>query len=305
VKVLTLRKFLLTALVCVAANAWAVPKPSDCPSGCLLDLVNHSLDAMIEHNAAALPLAPGARLTENGKVVQPGDGLWKTAQAIVYRQTVVDPEAGQAMFFGAIQEPDGQAMLALRFAVAGGKITELESMVARKGAHALYNPDGLRTVQGIWTSPVPVEERLSRDKLIEIANSYFDGIEKHSADAVPFHPDCMRNENGVRTTNSDSSEGMRLGCSAGFKNLAYIQSVRGRRYPLVDVERGLVVAIVHFDVPGQPAPAAASNDTGTQWTNNRRTLFLYELFKVEQGRIREILAFMRNEPLGASNGWEK
>jgi hypothetical protein len=34
-----------------------------------------------------------------------------------------------------------------------------------------------------------------------------------------------------------------------------------------------------------------------------RTLFLCELFKVEDGRIRQIEAVMRNMPLGADVGW--
>jgi hypothetical protein len=34
-----------------------------------------------------------------------------------------------------------------------------------------------------------------------------------------------------------------------------------------------------------------------------RTLFLFELFKVEDGQIREIEAVMRNMTLGADMGW--
>jgi hypothetical protein len=81
--------------------------------------------------------------------------------------------------------------------------------------------------------------------------------------------------------------------------------VRGRRYPIVDVERGVVLAIVHFDVPGRPAAPVSGGDVGTVLATTPRTPLLYQLFKIEQGRIREVQAFMANARLGGSNGWER
>jgi hypothetical protein len=304
---MTLRKTVALTLLLAGASvtARAATKPAECPSGCLLDFVNRYLDAMITHDASTLPLAPGLKATQNGKAFQPEDGLWKTAQAVLYRETIADPTTGQAVFFGVVAETEGQALFVLRLAVARGKIAEIETLVARKGAHRLFNPEGLRTVKSVWNTPVPTEERLPRARLIEIANSYFEGIEKHTGESIPFHPDCNRTENGVQTTNNDSDDFLRPGCSAGIKQFGYIQKVRGRRYPLVDEARGLVFAIVQFDVPGQAAPAPATADLGAVLATTPRTLLLYELFKIETGRIREILAFMANAPLGASSGWPR
>lgn len=302
--ILLKRAALILLLVFASAKTWASTKAPDCSSGCLLNLVNHYLDAMTAHDASSLPFAAGLKATENGKKIQPGDGLlWKTAQAIVYRQTIVDPPAGQAVFFGVVKEAGGPALFVLRLAVAGGKITEAETMVARKGAHPIFNPDGLRTVKAVWTTPVPVEERLPRAELIKTANKYFDGIEKASADQIPFHPDCNRTENGVQTTNNDSNEFMQASCSAGIKAFTYIKKVRARRYPVVDEAHGIVLAIVQFDIPGNPASHAASGSLRSVLARSPRTLALYELFKIDDGRIREIQAFMRNEPLGYSSGW--
>ena len=294
-----LKRLALTLLLAGAtANAWAAAKTAACSSECLLDLVNHYLDAMIAHDASALPFAPGLKATENGKVIQPGEGMWKTAQAFLYRHTVADPSAGQAAFFGVVKEEEGQALLVIRLAVADGKITEAETMVARKGAHPNSNPDRLRTVAGIWTSPVPQEDRLSRTRLMEIADSYFEGLEKHSAEAVPFHPDCNRTENGTRTTNTDPEPNW-SSCSKGFKEMTAIKKVRERRYPVVDEKRGLVLSISVFDiVPDLPNSVTGSNDPPL-------SMLLYELFKIDDGRIREIEGFMRDEPPGFSNGWGK
>lgn len=278
---------------------------ADCSSGCLLGFTNRYLDAMVAHNPAGLPLAPDLKATENGKPLKLGEGLWKTAKVIVYRQSIADPVAGQAAFYGVVQELDGPALFMLRLAIRNQQIAEVETLVARKGAHAFFSPESLTSVKAIWNQVVPEAERSPRAGLIDIADRYFEGIEKHSGDNVPFHPDCNRTENGIQTTNNSSTQFVGPSCSTGISEFTYITKVRGRRYPVVDEARGLVVGIVHFDIPGTPSLVPATGDVGTTLGQTPRTLLLYELFKIEAGRIREILAFMANAPLGASNGWEK
>ena len=78
-----------------------------------------------------------------------------------------------------------------------------------------------------------------------------------------------------------------------------IKKVRERRYPVVDEKRGLVLSISVFDiVPDLPNSVTGSNDPPL-------SMLLYELFKIDDGRIREIEGFMRDEPPGFSNGWGK
>jgi hypothetical protein len=294
--------YLMLAAACGSWNRLGAAE-TDCSTACLLELNNRVLDSISLHDASRLPLAAGLTATENGKPTTPGEGIWKTVTAIPYRQTIVDPAAGQSVVYGAIEEQAGQrALIVLRMAVKRREIAEIELLVSRKGAHPIYNPDGLgNSPRPIWNQIVPESERSPRAKLIEVADSYFNGIEKHTGFSTPFHPDCNRFENGVQTTNAPPS--MIDGCSIGIAGIAYISKVRDRRYPLVDEARGIVLAIVHFDVPGSPAPAGA-NATTTALATTPRTLLLYELFKVEAGYIKEIQAFMMNAPLGASVGWK-
>ena len=153
-----------------------------------------------------------------------------------------------------------------------------------------------------------MSQRASRTELIAAANAYFDGIENYTGH-TPFAPGCNRIENGQLTTNNPTnSEGLPpLGCQEQFQArlFTYIRKVRDRRFPVVDEERGLVVAQVVFDIPGSktwirdgkqvPAPPAVSNP---------RNKILNELFKVDHGQIQLIQAFMLpNEPYGTSTGW--
>ena len=78
------------------------------------------------------------------------------------------------------------------------KIAEAETLVARKGAHPIFAPENLITVKGIWDTQVPPDERSSRSAMIAAVNSYFQAIEIHKPEIIPFHPSCNRTENGRR-----------------------------------------------------------------------------------------------------------
>jgi hypothetical protein len=288
----------LTAAVLVAGASVPVllaveaTREPACSRGCLLEFTNQYLEAMLAHNPAALRVSPDLKATENGKLLKLGDGLWKTAKGIPFRQAFADPPTGQAGFFGVVAEESGErALFVLRLRVRRRDIREVETLVARKGAHNLFNPEALTAPNPIFDATVADPDRTAREGLIGVANSYFDGIEAHQASGIPFHPDCNRRENGVLVTNTAPRW---MSCAASIPAVSYISKVRSRRFPIVDEARGLVLAAVHFDIPaGPPAPG-----------NGPRSVLLYELFKIESGRIRDIEAFLMNAPLGASNGWE-
>jgi hypothetical protein len=89
------------------------------------------------------------------------------------------------------------------------------------------------------------------------------------------------------------------------KVFAYIAEMRGRRFPIVDVERGAVLAIVFLDVPGTLTHLEVGGRRVELPAHMRqpRSTLLFELFLVESGRIHAIEAFMHNLPFGASSGW--
>lgn len=275
-----------------------------CSRVCLLDILSDTLDALVRHDSSKLPVAANLRVTENGQEVKFGDGIWKTAESFSYRQSFVDPFTGQAGFFGVVTEAaTGEAIFALRLKIVNHRITEAETLVARKGAHPIFAPEALLTPKAVWDDIVPSDERSSRPSMIEATDKYFEGIQTHKPEMIPFHPSCNRTENGVQTTNNPPR--MPYDCRDSIAGLTYISRVRDRRYPIVDQEHGLVFAIVQFDIPGNLAsdPPTAEKQLQQQ-LRQPRSLLLFELFKIESGRIREIEAFMTNEQYGAPSAWK-
>lgn len=267
----------------------------------LLTLVHLYLEALVRQNPTGLPISQRLKVTENGEPSSLGQGLWQTARGIGFRKTYVDLVSQQACFFGVVQEADGNKVIfVLRLKAEDGQITEIETLAARKGCHPLFFPDDI-TDRPPLSSLVPEIERSPRDHMIDIADSYFEAIEQSDATIVPLHPDCNRRENGFLTTNNPPR--LPFSTAAGLPRLNYIKQVSQRRYPVVDEARGIVIAIVRFDVPGEEVSQDGSQIEQTL-RKQPRSLFLYELFKIQDGLICDIEAFMSNAPLRATMGWD-
>jgi hypothetical protein len=295
---------ILVASICAADASAAAPA---CDARCLRTQLDHYLDALLRHDPTEVRRSSALRFTENGTVGALGDGLWQKASGLgTYRQYFVDPVSQQAMFLGIVNEGDEPAIASIRLGFKGGDLVEVEQIVARKGSHALFSPVAFVTPNLLLSSPVAPGKRLSRAKLIEVANSYFEGIQHHSSKLVKAAPDCQRIENGVQTTGRPG--GGSRNCQDSADLLTYIKSVDNRRFPVVDVEHGIVVSTFMFDIPGEVAPAngpAISPDPQlAARLRQPRTLLLTEWFKIDDGVIQHIEAIMHNLPHGAKSGWE-
>ena len=53
-----------------------------CDRACLKTTLDQYLNAVVQHNPSAAPLAVGFRQTENAMVRKPGTGLWQSAKAL-------------------------------------------------------------------------------------------------------------------------------------------------------------------------------------------------------------------------------
>ena len=294
----------LALVVAGVLPASAQAAPAGCTESCMLNIADTYLGSLTANDLTGTPFATKVRWTENGKDFGAGEGIWKTATAWSYRHTIVDPEAGGIATFGSVEEANGKrAIVAIRLKVVGRLITESEVMVAREGDFGLFNTDAVEA-KPIFGQVLPIEDRVTRERLKAIAESYFNGISRADPASVPFHPDCNRVENGVQTTNNPPR--MTMSCYESLRRFTYMSNHRETRFPVVDTKRGLVLAITAFDMPvmhlktmirGRP------HEISPELQHLPRTLFLYELFKVEGGNIRQIEAEMRNAPLSASMGW--
>lgn len=299
-------------------------EPNSCDRACLESVVERYLQAMSDGVVSDDLFARNVRFTENGIEMPLGnEGLWATTVSPEgYRLIVPDVVTGQVAALVTVQEQASSSAtgpsrdpehvgVSLRLRIdREGKITEVEQIAARpdrplgggSGESSNPFPDIGAAVHALgspwegYLEPVPEAERHTRAELVEVANAYFEAVERNTTnDYYPFTDDCLRLENGMIAA---APEGHDLGdrpafgavqsCKGQFETslVGTVTSVRDRRVVAVDIERGVVFAFAFFD------------HRPINWTWQ-----LGELFKVENGDISRIEAIFIRGPYGICSGW--
>ena len=285
-----MRYFLIPALLLTAVTS-LFGAANDCDRACLKTTLDSYLNAVTKHDSSAAPLFIGFRQTENAVVTKLGTGVWKSVTALGQMQRrYFDPVTEQAAYFGIVEESGTPAVVTVRLKVESKKITEAEWIISRKGDPGLNGPAGgnVFDVENLTKNAppdrvVPKEARVSREALLAITNSYFDGITTHDGSIIMAHPGCSRLENGQGMTGRGArggATGAVSDCTSGLATIN-IQNVAARRYPIVDEEAQTVMAMAIFiRKPG---------------TMTRRNVFA-EWFFIDNAKIRTIYSAMFYPP---------
>src|SRR5581483_10843463 len=250
--------FAVLVLLTSLARAQAPGEPSaviasDCDRGCLIGFLHSYLDALVHKDPGRAAFAKNARFTENDVDLPLGDGLWNSISGVASTGLeVADTQTGNAAWFGTVEEWGVPAYYAMRLKVLERRIVEVETVVDRKGTLPAPFGDPKQLVHDpAFGEALPTQERRPRERLVAVANGYFSTVELNDGQLfTSFDPDCQRTENGMSTTRgAGGAAAIAQGCEAQFKLGLYRinKRVRERRFPLIDAERGVVVATAFFD----------------------------------------------------------
>jgi hypothetical protein len=278
-------------------------------------MLDQYLAAVIGHDPSAAPIVVGFRQTENAINVRPGGGVWKTVTGLgKVQRRYVDAVAGQAAYYGTVEEGSGTAVVTVRVRVENRQLTEAEWYIARENDPGLSGPRqpgrppaNLHNPTYLAENPppdrvVPAGQRSDRATLTRIVQSYFDAITSHDGSVALTHPGCGRVENGtpapagrflppIGTTAPPAGPpagasqpgppgGAGNDCVSGLQNFNG-QMVVARRVPLVDEDAQVALAFAVFiRRPGSPTP---------------RNVFS-EWFVIDEARIRTIYTAMFYPP---------
>jgi hypothetical protein len=294
---------------------------AECDRACLNDTAESYLTAMLAHDPAKVPLAKNVRYTENGVELPLPDGLWRTLESVgKYRLVVADPKESTVGFFAKAVENGAPVLVATRLKVANHQIVEIESIASRLGATLGGGPSALAredklgdTTRAQFVTPLPANQRPTRDQLTRIVNSYFTGIENNTGDKPPpFAPDCLRLENGTQTSGRPTAPGAEPGplnysCGEAF-GLGYYHEdtrMRNRRVLAVDEERGIVYAGIFLDHDAT-VRSYKLKDGRTVTVKNTApwTWMAHEIFQVNAaGQLSQVEAVLLSVPYGMRPGW--
>lgn len=284
------------------------------------------LQAAMTRTAELPAVHRGLRYTENGQELGPGTGLWATADRWgTYRHAFFDDGTGQAGCFATVHEGQTHSVVFMRMKAAGGAITEVEMIAARPGlggggpfAEGAASLDAAGAPAALWDAVTEPGAQEGRAALMQAADRYFSGLERNDGRGdYNFTADCVRVENGFRTTNVPPASGAAgdtpyadafraLGAREQFETgfFRFVDSIRDRRFPIVDTARGLVVALAFFDHAGTLREYELADGTNVSGAIDRPfTWMIAEAFRVEHGQLRLIEALMTAVPYGMGSGW--
>jgi len=296
------------------AAAEALPAPPVCGRACLEGFIDQYLQALVAHDPARLPTVRDVKFTENGSNLKLGDGLWGTVEALGdYKLTFVDPETSEAGAFVTVRESGRQALVALRLRIQSAtRISQVETMVARitPGQGIGGGRPPVMTRKPVFYQDVAPADRADRAHMQAIADSYFEGLEHATDKLTPFDPNCQRIENGTITSGDPQAQGamQKMTCGQQFATgfSPFITAVRERRYPIMDQQKGLGLALVFFDHAGKIKDVKL-NDGSTLHVpppfDAPYSFQIFELFKIEKGRIVRVEAILNSVPYGMASGW--
>jgi hypothetical protein len=301
-----------------APVAAAGGKPA-CDRQHLIDACNMVVGSFLSHSPSGLPIAPNVRITYHGKTIGLGESLWKTLASISGQECFADAISGYGVLYAVIEELEGAgkdtAILTLVVRVEAKLITGIEMIVGHRpegweegldiaeclkiGRPALWNPGAIPGIIAPLNAVVEPSRRSSRDDLVAIVHSYWEGLEMHDSSVVLADPKSDRYEQGVCTTRVPGMPDAG-GCDDTPNKFPWIKVVRNRRYLVVDEERGIVICHVLLDTP----PGYYAPDTPTV-ERPPKSVLISELFKVYDGKTQGIVVVLDMQAFGAKSGWEE
>jgi len=284
-----------SSAVQAGSKSTAAPAPS-CDRECLRSMLTATLYSFLKHDTSKLPLGEKVRITEDA-IEKPLDkvSLVRTVTRLRgYRQDFLDEREGMATTGTLVEEVGAPVLLVVRLKVVDRKITEMELVATRSRADGLiFNIDGLSAPSEVMNYAPTPEQLPTREEALKAALKYPEGLNaaKNFAHVnAPFTPIAYRYENGQIMAGPDCKfapgcENISTQSLAIFNRLGKVTT----RVIGVDERLGIVLLRLNWGV---------REPNGDQLT-------AFEAFKVYDGKIHAVEAFIRILPLElAKGGWE-
>jgi hypothetical protein len=232
----------------VRAESAAAIQAKGCTRAALQTAVDSYLAAQGAGNPSKMPLASQVKYFENMTAIKKDQGLWNTPLSIAFHRSLLDVDSCRT-FTEVIVTGSQPYVLGTRLKVEEGKISEIDSLITKKGDWLFNADDYLKYSKAEDWRVLNANERIDRQALINAGNAYFDHFSDKTV-PVPFGTPCARLEGGMYTTrNFDDPKAT---CDIGFPDGGDKLPIVNRNY-VVDVEMGTVNIFCRFgNPPGAP-----------------------------------------------------
>ena len=275
------------------------------------------MDAFARQRPQDLPWARTVRFTENSVAQQVDRGHLgfdpRQVRGVTARR---GSEAGTVTWYGLISDHDALGLV--RAAPEGeGRAHRRRrgDRRARAQPGSVRRSEAVRDRSRVQRGQVPATARSVAERMVALVDGYQSTVQQNDGTLfTEIAPDCTRRENGVLVTSGPvgspglvKSPGLLAqGCEAQLRLGLYrpVDRVRARRVLAVDEERGLVVAASFADY-GFARTTYGLADGRNVETSDRHPMAreLFEVYRIEGGRIAAIEAVSVNQPYRMPQAW--
>jgi hypothetical protein len=267
-----------------------------CDRECLRGVMTTFLYALLKHDPSKVPIADKVRVTEDAieKPLAKVGLLNSVTRLRGYRQDILDERGGMAGAEVVVEEVGAPVLLVVRLKVVDRKITEIETVATRSRADGLiFNIDGLSAPSEEMNYAPRPEQLASREDAIKAAMHYPTGLnaaKTFAAVDAPFAPNAYRYENGQVMAGPDCK--FSPGCqNISTQSLAIFEQLGDVQTRVIGVDERMGIVWLRM-------AWGARQEGGDQLT-------VWEAFKVYDGQIHAVEAFMKILPFELrSGGWE-
>jgi hypothetical protein len=172
-------------------------------TACTRSMLQAATDSYIAAQKAGdlskMSFDPKVKFLENMSEIAKDKGLWNTPLPIALHRSVYD--TGRCKTFSEVIVTEGghEIVIGTRLTVKDGKVAEIDSLVTKKGDWLFNAPDYLKYSSAEDWSILPIDDRVSRQALIDAGNQYFDAVFLDTGIRAPWGTPCARLEGGAYT----------------------------------------------------------------------------------------------------------
>jgi len=233
---------MIRKIVCVAISLVSVSlvrAQTECTRSMLQAAANSYIEAQKAGDLSKMALDPKVKFIENMSDTTKEKGLWNTALPITLQHSIYD--VGRCKTFSEIIVTEGKPyVIGTRLTVKDGKVTEIDSLITKEGDWLFNAGNYLKYSSADNWDVLPVDDRVSRQNLIDAGNQYFDFVFMDKGVRPPWGTPCARLEGGAYTNANNE-----------FKDTCQIPAPLGNMYIInrsyvVDEEMGTVNVFCRF-----------------------------------------------------------
>ena len=192
-----IRAFVSIAILLCSATL--VQAQTECTRSMLQAATDKYIAAQTAGDPSKMSIAPKAKFFENMKEITKEKGLWNTALPIAFHRSIYD--TGRCMTFSEVIVTEGghPYVLGTRLKLKDAQIVEIDSLVTDQGDWLFNAQDYLKYSKAEDWPVLPVDDRVSRQDLIDAGNQYLDFVFMDKGIRPPWGTPCARLEGGAYT----------------------------------------------------------------------------------------------------------